>query len=65
MQAIVLTRRIVRETDERITLFTNELGKIEALARGSKKIANSNTRHGRDEGLAGSELADSGCQRFT
>ncbi|MDO8626247.1 MAG: DNA repair protein RecO [Candidatus Magasanikbacteria bacterium] len=43
MQAIVLSRRPWRDHDEVITLFTDELGKIEALARGSKKIISKNS----------------------
>ena len=43
MLAIVLARRPWREYDENITLFTAGLGKVEVLARGSKKIVSKNS----------------------
>lgn len=45
MQAIVLARRPVREFDEAITLFSYELGKVEALARSNKKITSRQSAH--------------------
>lgn len=45
MQAIVLARRPVREFDEAVTLFTYELGKVEALARSNKKITSRQSAH--------------------
>lgn len=36
--AIVLRRRDLREHDRTYTLYTRELGKVEALARGARKI---------------------------
>jgi DNA repair protein RecO (recombination protein O) len=38
MLSIVLKRQDVRESDQFITLFTDEFGKREVLARGIKKI---------------------------
>jgi DNA repair protein RecO (recombination protein O) len=38
MQAIVLSRRPTREYDEIISLYTYDLGRIEVLAKGNKKI---------------------------
>lgn len=43
MQAIILARRPWRENDEQISLFTDELGRVEALARGSKKPTSKNS----------------------
>lgn len=45
MQSIVLRRRDLKEVDQIITLYTRERGKIDALARGIKKIASKNTAH--------------------
>lgn len=41
--AFVLARRDFRETDQIITLYTLEKGKIEALAKGIKKIISKNS----------------------
>jgi len=43
MIAFVLSRRDFRETDQIITLYTLEKGKIEALAKGIKKIISKNS----------------------
>ncbi|MBU0546162.1 DNA repair protein RecO [Patescibacteria group bacterium] len=43
MISIVLSRRDFRETDQIITLYTAEKGKISALARGVKKITSKNS----------------------
>jgi DNA repair protein RecO (recombination protein O) len=43
MFAIVLARNAFRENDEIITIYTNEQGKIDVLARGSKKILSKNS----------------------
>jgi len=43
MLAIVLKRRDFRESDQMITLYTREKGKITALARGVKKITGKNS----------------------
>ncbi len=45
MQAIVLSRRAWRENDELITLFTYDLGKVQAKATGSKKITSKQSAH--------------------
>lgn len=45
MLAIVLSRRQVREFDEIISLYTFEKGKVEALARSSKKIVSKQSAH--------------------
>jgi DNA repair protein RecO (recombination protein O) len=42
MLAVVLARRDFRENDQIITLYTAEKGKMEALARGVKKIISKN-----------------------
>ncbi len=42
MQAIILARRDFRENDQIISLFSEEKGKITALARGVKKIISKN-----------------------
>lgn len=38
MLAVTLARRDLRENDQTITFYTKELGKVEAVARGVKKI---------------------------
>lgn len=43
MLSIVLSRRDLREFDQMITLLTLEQGKVEALARGVKKIVSKNS----------------------
>jgi DNA repair protein RecO len=43
MLSIVLGRRDWRENDQIITLYTEEKGKVEALARGIKKIISKNS----------------------
>ena len=45
MQAIVLARRDFREYDQIISVYTKEKGKVEALARGIKKILSKNAAH--------------------
>jgi len=45
MQAIVLSRRDFRESDQIISLYTLEKGKQEVLARGVKKITSKNSAH--------------------
>lgn len=45
MQAIILSRRDFREYDQIISAYTKERGKIEALARGVKKITSKNAAH--------------------
>lgn len=45
MQAIVLSRRAWREYDELVTLFTYDLGKVQGLAKGSKKIISKQSAH--------------------
>lgn len=43
MLAITLARRDLREYDQTITFYTKEYGKVEALARGIKKITSKNS----------------------
>jgi len=43
MQAIIISRRDFRENDQIISLYTLEHGKVEALARGVKKILSKNS----------------------
>ncbi len=43
MQSIILSRRDIREYDQMITLYTRELGKIDVLARGVKKVLSKNS----------------------
>ncbi len=45
MEAIILSRRDVREYDQMITLYTRERGRVELLARGVKKIVSKNASH--------------------
>lgn len=45
MLAIVLSRRPVREFDEIITLYTYEKGKVEVLAKSSKKLTSKQSAH--------------------
>lgn len=45
MNAVVLSRRDFREYDQIISLYTEDCGKIELLARGVKKIASKNSSH--------------------
>lgn len=45
MHAIILSRRDRREYDQIISLYTLERGKVEALARGVKKILSKNSSH--------------------
>lgn len=45
MQAIVLARRDFRESDQIISVYTKEKGKLDLLARGVKKIISKNSAH--------------------
>ena len=45
MQAIVLSRRDFKESDQVVSLYTHEKGKLELLARGVKKITSKNSAH--------------------
>ncbi|MBU0597333.1 DNA repair protein RecO [Patescibacteria group bacterium] len=45
MLSIVLSRRDFRESDQIISLFTKDQGKLELLARGVKKITSKNSAH--------------------
>src|SRR3989339_922863 len=45
MQSIILSRRDIREYDQMISLYTLEYGKVEALARGVKKILSKNAAY--------------------
>ena len=45
MQAIVLSRRNIREADQIISLYSLEKGKVEILAKGIKKIISKNSAH--------------------
>lgn len=45
MQAIVLARQDFRESDQIISVYTKEKGKLELLARGVKKITSKNSAH--------------------
>ncbi len=45
MLGIVLTRHDIREADQQISLYTDESGKIEVLARSVKKITSKNSSH--------------------
>ena len=43
MLAIVLARKNIREFDQTVSLYTREVGKIEVLAKGIKKIVSKNS----------------------
>ncbi len=43
MLAIVLARKNIREFDQTVSLYTREIGKIEVLAKGIKKIISKNS----------------------
>ncbi|MFH1291828.1 MAG: DNA repair protein RecO [bacterium] len=43
MQALVLTRRDFREVDQIISFYTKDLGKLDLLAKGVKKITSKNS----------------------
>ncbi|MEK7681140.1 MAG: DNA repair protein RecO [Patescibacteria group bacterium] len=43
MQAIVLSRHDFKETDQLVSLYTRERGKVKALAKGVKKITSKNS----------------------
>jgi len=45
MLAIVLSRRDFRESDQMISVYTKEKGKLDLLARGVKKIISKNSAH--------------------
>lgn len=45
MEAIVLSRRDFREFDQIVSLYTKDVGKIELLVRGVKKIKSKNSAH--------------------
>src|SRR3989338_5467370 len=45
MLGIVLTRHDLREADQQISLYTDESGKIEVLAKSVKKITSRNSSH--------------------
>lgn len=45
MEAIILSRRDFRESDQIISAYTKERGKVEALARGVKKIVSKQSAH--------------------
>lgn len=43
MLAIVLSRKNIREFDQTVSLYTREVGKVEVLAKGIKKIISKNS----------------------
>ena len=43
MLAIVLARKNIREFDQTVSLYTREIGKMEVLAKGIKKIVSKNS----------------------
>jgi DNA repair protein RecO (recombination protein O) len=43
MLAIVLARKNIREFDQTVSLYTREIGKVEVLAKGIKKIISKNS----------------------
>jgi DNA repair protein RecO (recombination protein O) len=43
MLAIVLARKNIREFDQTVSLYTREIGKVEVLAKGIKKIVSKNS----------------------
>ncbi len=43
MLAIVLARKDIREFDQTVSLYTREIGKVEVLAKGIKKIISKNS----------------------
>ncbi len=43
MLALVLARKNIREFDQMISLYTRELGKVEVMAKGIKKITSKNS----------------------
>lgn len=43
MLAIVLARKNIREFDQTVSLYTREVGKVEVLAKGIKKIVSKNS----------------------
>lgn len=45
MQAVILSRRDFRESDQIISVYTKEKGKLNLLARGVKKITSKNSAH--------------------
>ncbi|MBI4427448.1 MAG: DNA repair protein RecO [Candidatus Magasanikbacteria bacterium] len=57
MQAIVLTRRDFRESDQIISCYTKERGKVELMARGVKKIISKNSAHLEPFSLVDIEIA--------
>lgn len=57
MHAFVLARRDTRESDQIISLFTDERGKIDALAKSVKKIISKNSPALEPFGLVNVELA--------
>ncbi|MEK7065182.1 MAG: DNA repair protein RecO [Patescibacteria group bacterium] len=57
MQAIVLSRRDFRESDQMISVYTKEKGKLNLLARGVKKIISKNSAHLEPFSLVDIEIA--------
>ncbi len=57
MLAIVLARKNWREFDQMISLYTRELGKVEVLAKGIKKITSKNSSNLEILSLAEVEIA--------
>lgn len=56
MNAIVLSRRDFREFDQIISLYTEEKGKVELLARGIKKITSKQSAHAEPFSLVDLEI---------
>ena len=57
MQAITLSRRNFREFDQIVSLYTEDLGKVELLARGIKKITSKQAAHVEPFSLVTLEIA--------
>lgn len=57
MQAIVLSRRDFRESDQIVSVYTKEKGKLNLLARGVKKITSKNSAHLEPFSLVDIEIA--------
>ncbi len=57
MKAIVLARRDFREYDQIISFYTEEIGKVELLARGIKKITSKQSAHAEPFSLVDLDIA--------
>lgn len=64
VEAIVLRRRDSGESDRRLTIFSRELGKIDVVAKGAKKVTSRLRGSSEPLSMAAFSFADGKKQRF-